>query len=216
MLCDAATQQPYFNYLTSKFQWTQSAMHTVYWPIIWLALWQFKATERWMVQEFIHAWLPLQDQYHVQSNSTDHICPSCCQAAETVNHFLACQHPDQQQIWKELHHDSLFHHQIKHSVSNVFHDILAFRLYQGQQEPTTIQLHHLLDDLENLYSTQDCMGWKQLYYSWLTPLWHDLLQKYHPQVNGNHYYTKILQLIWQAILKIWKIQNDHLHPGHPK
>ncbi len=195
MLCDAATQQPYFDYLTSKFQWTQSTEHMVYWPIIWPALQRFKVTEWQMVQKFFHEWLPLQDCYHVQSNSTDHICPSCQQAAGTVNHFLACWHHDQQQIWKELLHKSLFHHQIKHSVSNVFHDILAFGLYQGQQEPTTIQHHDLPDDLNELYLTQEWMGWKQLYYGWITPLWHDLLQKYHLQVNGNHYYVKILQLV---------------------
>jgi len=44
-----------------------------------------------------------------------------------------------------------------------------------------------------------------------------MVSKSYLQVNGNHYYTKILQLVWQqATLKIWKIQNDHLHPGHPK
>jgi len=191
------------------------AESTIYWPIIWLALCQFKAAEQCTLQKFMHEWLPLQDRYHVQSTSTNHVCPSCWQATETVDHFLACRHHAQQQIWKELH-KSLFQNQTKHEVSNVFHDILVFGLYQGWQEPTTIQTHHLPTDLNNLYSSQHRMGWKQLYYRWFTPLWHDLLQTYHPQVNGNHYCTKILQLIWQATLKIWKICNEHLHPGNPE
>ncbi len=136
-LCDAATQQPYFDYLTSKFQWTENAKTTVYWPAIQLALRWFKATEWCMLQKFMHEWLPLQDCYHVQSTSTNHVCPSCWQAIEMADHFLACRHPARQQIWKEMH-DSLFQHQIKHDVSNIFHDILAFGLYQGWQEPTTI------------------------------------------------------------------------------
>jgi len=45
-LRDAATQQPYFNYLTSKFQWTETAESTIYWPAIQLALCQFKATKQ--------------------------------------------------------------------------------------------------------------------------------------------------------------------------
>jgi len=44
-LRDAATQQPYFDYLTTKFQWTETAKSTVYWPAIRLALRRFKATE---------------------------------------------------------------------------------------------------------------------------------------------------------------------------
>jgi len=186
-----------------------------YWPAIRLALRRFKATERRILQKFMHEWLPLQDRYHVQSTSTHHECPSCRQATETVDHFLACRHPARQQIWKELH-DSLFQHQTKHDVSPIFHDILAFGLYQGRQEPTTIQLHHLPTDLNNLYSAQYQMGWKQLYYGRMTPLWHALLQLYHPHVNGNHYCTKVIQLIWQATLKIWKICNAHLHPGNPE
>jgi len=134
---------------------------------------------------------------------------------ETPDHFLECRHPARQQIWKELH-ESLFQLQLKHDISNIFHDILAFGLYQGRQEPTTIQLHHLPQDFNNLYLAQHKMGWKQLYYGWLTPIWHELLHTYHPQVNGNHYCTKILQLIWQATLKIWKIRNAHLHLGHPE
>jgi len=30
------------------------------------------------------------------------------------------------------------------------------------------------------------------------------------------YFTKIITLIWQAVLKIWKLHNDHLHPGNPE
>jgi len=45
-LHDAATQQPYFDYLTSKFQWMQTAESTIYWPAIQLALRRFKATEQ--------------------------------------------------------------------------------------------------------------------------------------------------------------------------
>jgi len=133
---------------------------------------------------------------------------------ETVDHFLACPHPIHQLlIWKELH-KSLFQHQLKNAVSNIFHDILH-TAYTKAGKP---QLHHLPANLNDMYLTQARLGWKQLYYGRFTPLWYTLLQKHHPQVNGNNCYTKILQLIWQATLKIWKMQNakQSSTPRNPK
>jgi len=58
------------------------------------------------------------------------------------------------------------------------------------------------------------LGWQQLYYGRLTPLWAELIQQYHPQLNSNIYLTKCTTLVWQATLQIWKLRNEHLHPGN--
>jgi len=58
-------------------------------------------------------------------------------------------------------------------------------------------------------------GLKKIYYGCLMPLWIKLLGHYHPQMNGLNYFTKIVTLIWQAVLKVWIIRNAHLHPGNP-
>jgi len=44
-----------------------------------------------------------------------------------------------------------------------------------------------------------------------SPQWVQVLQTYHPQINGIMYYSKCIRLIWQAVLKIWKLCNKHLH-----
>jgi len=31
-------------------------------------------------------------------------------------------------------------------------------------------------------------------------------------INAVHYYMKHIVFIWQAVLRIWNIQNQHLHP----
>jgi len=36
----------------------------------------------------------------------------------------------------------------------------------------------------------------------------------HPTINSTHYYAKILTITWQAVLKIWKLCNQHLHPSN--
>jgi len=65
-----------------------------------------------------------------------------------------------------------------------------------------------------LYHPQESLGWKQLYYWCLTPQWITLLGHYHPQINGQIYFAKIITLIWQATLQVWKMCNDHLHPDN--
>jgi len=97
-----------------------------------------------------------------------------------------------------------------------FHEMLAYGLYHGWNAPTQITFQHLPHDLHLLYSTQAHLGWKQLYYSCFMPLWICLLNHHHPQLNGSIYLTKIITLIWQSVLKIWKVCNDHLHPSNPE
>ncbi len=93
-LQDAATQEEYFQYLQDKFQWTMAPMASIHWQVLQLALRQFNRTEHKTLTKFIHEWLPLQDRHHVHSASSDHLCPSCHSAPETVTHFLSCPHPE--------------------------------------------------------------------------------------------------------------------------
>jgi len=37
-LRDAATQQSYFDYLNTKYEWHETSEHTMYWPVICLSL----------------------------------------------------------------------------------------------------------------------------------------------------------------------------------
>jgi len=127
--------------------------------------------------------------------------------------FLACPHPDRQQIWKELH-DLLYMHQITNGVSNVFHNILAFGLYQGCQASTNLTFNHLPHDLHHLYQAQEHLKWKQIYYGHISKSWIILLGHYHPQVNGRHYLEKSVTMIWQLVHQVWALWNNHLHPGN--
>jgi len=65
---------------------------------------------------------------------------------------------------------------------------------------------------QDLYQAQSTLGWQQLYYSCLSPLWLTLHNQKHPTINAIHYFTKHAILIWQVILHTWKLRNQHLHP----
>ncbi len=107
-------------------------------------------------------------------------------------------------------------HQIKHSISNIFHKLLAAGLHHGQSEPTTIVFHHAPKDIQQLSEYQEWLGWWQLYYRSVSTPWIDSIQAHHPQINGTTYYTQCITLIWKVVLQVWKIQNQHLHPSSYK
>jgi len=145
----------------------------------------------------------------------EHLCPSCHQTAETVDHFLACAHSTCQQVWKELH-EVLHKHQIHHTVSNVFFNMFVYGLYHGQQAPTNSYLQSSPSWPPNsvLCSRTSRMETATL---WMThTFWITLLDFYQPLVNGLQYFTKVVTVTWQAILQIWTLQNVNLPPDNPE
>jgi len=211
-LRDEATKPQYFEYIITKFPGIPDPARAIHWPTIRMALKRFKTAERRIVSKFIHEWLPLNARHQNSVATQVRICPSCRQFDETVDHFLECRHHDHQLIWKDLH-EQLHKHQIKNSVSNIFYDLLAAGLYQGCGEPTHITFHHAPNNILQLHQQQELMGWRQLYYGRVSPSWIAGLQAYHPQINGTQYYTQCVTYIWRAILRIWKLRNQHQHPS---
>jgi len=199
-------------YLTAKFPGILDPAQDIQWPIIRLALKQFKTAECHIISKFMHEWLLLNNCHQTSNTTQVRTCPSCRQTAETVDHFFACCHHDRQKIWKDLH-KQLYKHQIKNSVSNIFHDLLAAGLYHGCSEPTHITFHHAPNNILQLHQQQEQLGWRQLYYGCMSPSWVTGLQAYHTQLNGTTYYTQCVTLIWKAIIQIWKLQNQHQHPS---
>jgi len=211
-LRDHATSDTYFQHLQTKFEWTDTPATTIQWTIIRTALRKLSSAKRRILSKFNHKWLPLQDQYHIQSPSPNNSCPSCRQQPETPAHFLACTHHEWMHIWKELH-NQLQQHQIKNNISNTFYDLMAYGLYQGRQAMHNINLHHLPQDIKDLQEKQQSTGWTQIYYGRLSPTWVQALQTHHPHVNAIWYYATCITLVWKAVLQVWMVQNKHLHPG---
>jgi len=74
---DAYTTPAYRQYLIKKYKWTRAACSRLQWPIITIASNRLSASERQIIQKFIHGWLPLQTRPQVQSTSENKLCPSC-------------------------------------------------------------------------------------------------------------------------------------------
>jgi len=210
-LRDVMQSPTYILYLQEKFDWMECPSQTIHWPIIQLTISQFKLLEQHMIVKFIHEWLPLQDHYHVKSLSAEQLCPSCQGMTETAQHFLACPHINFQQIWKDLHQE-LQKHAFCHNLDHLLHDLLAHGLCQGHQSTETFSITQAIQNYPQVYTNQQSLGWKQLFYGQYSTQWIDSCTAQHPHINSTHYYAKCLTLMWKAVLDIWTIQNKHLHP----
>jgi len=169
----------------------------IQWQIICYSLKRFKSSECQILLKFILEWLPIQNCHHIWSPSCGHSCPSCCQTTETNDHFLSCQHDSRLQVWKDLH-EQLHQHQIKHTISNIFHDLLALAsILAGANPPISCFITYCMTSMYSMISRKALAGNKFITDS--SP--HVGLTYWRPtthRINGVTYYTKCLMLIWQA------------------
>jgi len=209
VLWDAATNKEYFQYLQEKFQWTIEQVHDINWPSIQQVMKQLAKYKWQIISKFIHEWLPLKACYHVQSTSTQQLCPLCKQHPETTEHFLQCPHCNRQQLWTKL----ISHVQ---KLSFCYNVPLAIRtnLVQGIHFSTSsTNPPHSLDPAHHLYyQHQHHLGWQHIFYSWYSSKWVSTLHQHDPPINGPHFLTKLIVLMWAQILTVWHIHNAHLHP----
>jgi len=210
-LRDAATFPAYWEYLQTKFQWTNLNTTCIHWKVHQLANHHLTHSERRIINKFIHEWLPLLDRYHVLSNSQTKQCPSCRQAVETTDHFLNCSHPERQQIWNTLH-DSIFKLHIQQHAPPQYYNVMANGLLAGRGAPT-IQMDDEDDPMiQQIRHKQDQLGWKQIYYGRITSAWAHGITASQETIKGIVFYSRIILLIWKAVIEQWTIRNTHLHP----
>jgi len=86
--------------------------------------------------KFIHEWLLLQDQFHVQNASANNLFPSCHTRKETAEHFLPCPHAGHQTLWHDLH-DQFFKLHITNKIAGPFQDHLLSWIAFGMAGPAT-------------------------------------------------------------------------------
>jgi len=203
----------YQSYLQGKFQWTTATASTIDWQIHALAQRQLKQTEKFTISKFIHEWLPLQDQYHVHSTSASNLCPSCQQSMETVDHFIQCPHSDQQAIWTNMY-NSLYKIHLQQQAPLHCYNALAYGLYRGcNAQPPNLNVTGM--DSQKLVTEQSQIGWMQLYYGRFSTAWACVLNSKQTMLNGINFYSKVITIMWTAVLSQWGQCNSHLHPPNP-
>jgi len=70
----------------------QYGYEDINWDTLRLALRCFNQADHTRLHKFLHDWLPLRGANHATTATTNPTCPHCQREAETLWHFLECQH----------------------------------------------------------------------------------------------------------------------------
>jgi len=74
-------------------------------------------------------------------------------------------------------------------------------------------INKVLPPVQQPIHQQQCLGWHQLYYGWVSKAWAQAINSVHPLLkhNGNQVLAYLQQAIWQYVLDTWTLCNQHLH-----
>jgi len=130
---------------------------------------------------------------------------------ETTDHFLNCSHPERQQIWTKLH-DSVYKLHVKQNAPPQYYNAMAHGLYVGRGAPTNQLTIDDDDRIKDITLQQERLGWKQIYYGRITEAWATGITASQETIKGAVFYSRVLLLIWRAVVEQWQLRNSHLHP----
>jgi len=80
----------------------------------------------------------------------------------------------------------------------------------GAQPPA--QLHVDEEAVQQIKQDQEKLRWNQIYYGHITCAWAHSLTTSQNTINGIVFYSRVIILIWQAVIAQWKVSNQHQHP----
>jgi len=208
-LHNAAQLLNYPQYLIQKFDWNPTTPNLIQWQIIELAMRQFQSPDQTQIQKIIHKWAPMQiSPGNYPSKVQDQQCPTCCQHPETPLHLLQCNHSKRKPIFATMQHQLLVL-SAKHQVNLHIHQLWWLGLKALIHGSPQLEKTMYPTQFHKIFSTQEKIGWKQLYYRWISTEWiNDLQQHNQHQTNAIQYFSQVLTITWTGLLQLWQLQNS--------
>ncbi len=130
---------------------------------------------------------------------------------ETVSHFINCPHTEHQQIWNNLH-EAVYKMHLQQNALPQYYNTLVYGLYIGRGTKPPQHMVVEQEDMQQILQEQATLGWHQLYYGRLTRAWANSIIVSNNTIKGMVFYSRVLLLIWQAVITQWHLHNQHLHP----
>jgi len=59
---------------------------------------------------------------------------------------------------------------------------------------------------------QEQLGWKKMYYGRITSAWANSITTSQQTIKGVVFYSRVIILVWKAVVEQWTLYNKHLHP----
>jgi len=216
-LREAAAAPAYKQYLQHKLEWSTSNTANVNWTALKYALQSFPPNDQRRLVLFINDKLPLQtSKAHPHPGSV--LCPSCQRDKEDTWHFLECNHVERCKEFTSLK-QNLTQFAATHSIHPCLFTALWLGLLTIRNDSEYPEIH---DDLplviQKAVHAQTRLGWDQLYQGRFSIHWAQAIDQLHPNLapSGRLVTTQLIQIVWNYVLAMWKLQNQHLHQDRGK
>jgi len=141
------------------------------------------------------------------------LCPSCQRDREDAEHFLTCPNTARASLFDDLKRNltTTTQHLRLHPciLTAIWLDLAAIR----NTSPYPDVSAEVLPLLNTPIHWQSRLGWAQLYKGRLATHWACAIDTLHPELmmNGTQVMAAIQTIVWQYVLAIWKLRNEHLH-----
>jgi len=141
------------------------------------------------------------------------LCPSCQCEQEDKWHFLECTHPDHAALFRTLYSTLT---QLTQKIQ--LHPCILTALWLGlvtewTSTPYPDVLDVVLPQVWQPIQLQTWLGWNQVYQGRLSINWAWAINNVHPhmELSGEQVLIMIQKTIWQYVLDMWALCNQHLH-----
>jgi len=211
-LREHAAKPAYMEYLSTKFKWTQVESKQVHWQALHHAIRILKPNDQRRIVLFINNKLPLRtSKAHPHPGSQ--LCPSCQREPEDTQHFLECDHINRCCLFETLHSNIT-----EVATKYTLHPGLITALWLGLLAiRTATPCPNIQNDLPPIIvraiSSQQQIGWNQLYQGRFSKHWAQAINHLHPRLAlaGRQIITILIQAIWKYVIATWTQRNTHLH-----
>ena len=162
------------------------------------------------IRKWVFGFLPTQRRLHRYSECPSPLCPKCKTTPETDYHFLTCGGADS---WSEYLFQPLEALQRQHNITHwVYHTIYNnLRRFLNQTPPQCLN-----NWIADAYEHQTNIGWNACFYGALSPAWSQSQHRAQPTRHaGDRICTKIVSLLFKAVIRRWQDRNSQLHKTSP-
>ena len=183
-----------------------SVHQDVHWQCFSSAFNNLSHSQQRTIRKWIFGFLPTQRRLHRYSECPSPLCPKCKTTTETDYHFLTCGGAGS---WTETLFQPLEALARRHNLTPWVHHTISINLknFLNQMNP-----HCPTAWILTAYNQQSTIGWEACFYGITSTEWAKSHDRAQPTCHsGNRICTKIISLIFHAIIKRWHDRNSHLH-----
>ena len=215
---ESSTLPPLMTYLKHRFNWDTNTLRSIDWTVFRRLVTKHRHKHKILVKH-LHAIAPTGHIAHRNQPHLPQSCPSCPCADETNDHIIVCLAPSRAQ-WRAATMAKLVRNiENTWKTDPILESILREGLLRTHQYPLpVVRCETYPSSYHNLITSQNTIGWIQLYRGRWSAEWANLHTAYtqdrqwKPELcNGTDWVSKCGDLLIEQWMNLWTIRNNERH-----